>query len=37
MEEQQWVGIDVCQRCLDVYVRPGGKVLQFSNDESGIA
>jgi transposase len=37
MKEQQWVGIDVCQRYLDVYIRPVGKIHQFSNDERGIA
>lgn len=37
MMKQQWVGIDVCQRNLDVYVRPLGKVFQVSNDELGIA
>ncbi|MBE9166016.1 IS110 family transposase [Pleurocapsales cyanobacterium LEGE 06147] len=36
MREQQWVGIDVCQKYLDVYVRPKGKLFQVSNNEIGI-
>jgi transposase len=36
MSEQQWVGIDVCQKYLDVYVRPTGKLFQVTNDEVGI-
>ena len=36
MEQQQWVGIDVCQKYLDVYVRPLGKLFQVKNDEDGI-
>lgn len=35
--EQQWVGIDVCQKYLDVYIRPSGKLFQLTNDEFGIA
>lgn len=35
--EQQWVGIDVCQKYLDVYVRPSAKLFQLTNDEFGIA
>lgn len=37
MEQQQWVGIDVCQKYLDVYIRPVGKLFQVTNDENGIA
>jgi transposase len=37
MEQQQWVGIDVCQKYLDVYIRPAGKLFQVTNDENGIA
>ncbi|MEL6931324.1 MAG: transposase [Cyanobacteria bacterium J06600_6] len=36
MEQQQWVGIDVCQKYLDVYVRPAEKLFQVTNDEDGI-
>ena len=36
MEQQQWVGIDVCQKYLDVYVRPLEKLSQVTNDEVGI-
>ena len=36
MSQQQWVGIDVCQKYLDVYVRPKGKLFQVTNDEAGI-
>ena len=34
--EQQWVGIDVCQKSLDVYIRPSEKLFQVTNDEVGI-
>lgn len=37
MDEQQWVGIDVCQKSLDVYVRPSSKIFQLENNEIGIA
>ena len=37
MSEQQWVGIDVCQKYLDIYVRPQGKLFQVTNDEIGIS
>lgn len=37
MSEQQWVGIDVCQKYLDVYIRPSSKLFQVTNDEVGIA
>ncbi len=33
----KWVGIDVCQKYLDVYVRPIGNVLRVTNNECGIA
>ena len=36
MNEQQWVGIDVCQKSLDVYIRPLEKLFQVTNDEVGI-
>lgn len=36
MNEKQWVGIDVCQKCLDVYIRPSDKLFQVANDEVGI-
>ena len=36
MEQQQWVGIDVCQKYLDVYVRPMAKLFQVTNNENGI-
>jgi transposase len=35
--EQQWVGIDVCQKYLDVYIRPSAKLFQLTDDEFGIA
>ena len=37
MSEQQWVGIDVCQQYLDVYVRPLGNLFQVTNNEVGIS
>ena len=30
------MGIDVCQKYLDVYIRPSGKLFQVTNDEKGI-
>lgn len=36
MSEEQWVGIDVCQKYLDVYVRPLGRLFQVTNDQKGI-
>ena len=36
MSEKQWVGIDVCQKYLDVYVRPSSQLFQVTNDEVGI-
>ena len=36
MNELQWVGIDVCQKYLDIYVRPMAKLFQVTNDDSGI-
>ena len=37
MSEQHWVGIDVCQKYLDVYVRPLGNLFQVTNNEVGIS
>ena len=37
MSEKQWVGIDVCQKSLDVYIRPSSKLFQVTNDRVGIA
>lgn len=37
MSEKQWVGIDVCQKYLDIYVRPQGNLFQVTNDEVGIS
>jgi transposase len=37
MSEKQWVGIDVCQKSLDVYIRPSEKLFQVTNDEVGIS
>lgn len=37
MSKKQWVGIDVCQKYLDVYVRPSEKLFQLTNDEVGIS
>lgn len=34
--EKQWVGIDVCQKSLDVYIRPSKKLFQVTNNEIGI-
>lgn len=34
--EQQWIGIDVSKRCLDVYIRPLGRALQVANSELGL-
>jgi len=36
MSEKQWIGIDVCQKYLDVYVRPSSQSFQLTNDEIGI-
>ena len=36
MSDKQWVGIDVCQKNLDVYIRPSSKLFQVRNDEIGI-
>ena len=36
MSEKQWVGIDVCQKYLDVYIRPSGKFFQVTNNKVGI-
>jgi transposase len=32
----QWIGIDVCKRWLDVHIRPQGRSFRVSNNESGI-
>ena len=37
MSEEQWVGIDVCQKYLDIYIRPQGKLFQLTNNEVGIS
>ena len=37
MSEKQWIGIDVCQKYLDVYVRPSSQSFQLTNDEVGIS
>jgi transposase len=37
MSEKQWVGIDVCQKYLDVYVRPSSQSFQLTNNEVGIS
>ena len=36
MGEKQWVGIDVYQKSLDVYIRPSQKLFQVTNNEIGI-
>lgn len=33
---EQWIGIDVCKRWLDVHIRPAGKSFRVSNTESGM-
>lgn len=33
---EQWVGIDVCKRWLDVHLRPQGASFRVSNNESGL-
>ena len=33
---EQWVGIDVCKRWLDVHIRPSAISFRVSNDQSGI-
>ncbi len=33
---EQWVGIDVCKRWLDVHLRPADKSFRVSNDVDGI-
>ena len=37
MSEKQWVGIDVCQKYLDVYIRPLEELFQVTNNEVGIS
>jgi hypothetical protein len=34
--EKTWVGVDVSQASLDVYLLPQGKTLQVSNTEAGV-
>ena len=36
MEQKHWVGIDVCQKYLDIYIRLVEKLFQLTNDEDGI-
>lgn len=33
---EQWIGIDVCKRWLDVHLRPQGSSFRVSNNEGGI-
>ena len=33
---EQWIGIDVCKRWLDVHLRPQGTSFRVSNNDSGI-
>jgi transposase len=35
-EIEQWIGIDVCKRWLDVHLRPENKSFRVSNDVDGI-
>jgi len=35
-KSEQWIGIDVCKRWLDVHLRPEGKSFRVSNNEGGI-
>lgn len=35
-QSQQWIGIDVCKRWLDVHLRPQGSSFRVSNNDSGI-
>jgi len=37
MSEKQWVGIDVCQKYLDVYIRPKKELFQVTNNKVGIS
>ena len=34
--QDQFVGIDVSKKTLDVYVRPSKKVLSYANEKRGI-
>ncbi len=36
-ELEQWVGIDVCKRWLDVHLRPQSQSFRVANTEAGIA
>jgi len=33
---EQWIGVDVCKRWLDVHIRPQGSRFRVSNDADGI-
>jgi transposase len=35
-QSEQWIGIDVCKRWLDVHLRPQGSSFRVSNNEGGI-
>ncbi|NDJ20047.1 IS110 family transposase, partial [Myxacorys almedinensis] len=35
-QDEQWIGIDVCKRWLDVHLRPEGKSFRVSNHDGGI-
>lgn len=35
-ETKYWVGIDVCKRTLDLYIRPSGSTVQYANTERGV-
>lgn len=35
-QHEQWIGIDVCKRWLDVHLRPEAKSFRVSNNEGGI-
>jgi transposase len=35
-KSEQWIGIDVCKRWLDVHLRAEGKSFRVSNNEGGI-
>ena len=34
--EKSWVGVDICQAVLDVYVAPAAQALQYPNTEAGV-
>jgi len=35
-DQEQWIGIDVCKRWLDVHLRPQKQSFRVSNTASGI-